>query len=189
MFPGRLISLGITNATSPRSVRLRSGQALCIVGKGTETTNACICGAMPPDSEAKSSAIPRSAALAQRHQEGRNDNCFTATVPARWEWCRLSGRPTLPHKSREGWGNRPWGDAIRMGPVGPPVIPHSSENPHPPTALFGRPHPSTPAQGRLSRAKYGREMGHPTTASRGNAVVRSLGALGALLRMTRMFLL
>jgi hypothetical protein len=79
------------------------------------------------------------------------------------------------------------GRCDKDGPVGPPVIPTRAKIP-PSTALFGSPHPSTPAQGRLSRAKNAREMGHPglSTASWGHAVVRSLGALSALLRMTRM---
>ncbi len=79
-------------------------------------------------------------------------------MTAGWEGYRLSGRPTLPQKTREGWGNRPWGDSSDF------------------------------AQDKFFSRKEHAGDEHPvvlSTASTVQAVVRSFGALGALLRMTR----
>ena len=77
--------------------------------------------AVPTDSETKSSS------LVHPHRSSLIENVETTTaLPAllrRGGWCRLFGRSTLPHKPREGWGNRRWGESYRDGPVGLPVIP------------------------------------------------------------------
>ena len=59
-------------------------------------------GTRPAGSETKSSSIPRSAALAQRHQEGRNDNCSAGAAPVRWEWCHFPEGP--PSRTNRGKG-------------------------------------------------------------------------------------
>jgi hypothetical protein len=157
-----------------------------VKAKGASTASACSGEAMSTDSETKSSGIPRSAHQSSPHQRVETITALPALVR-----CGGSGvtfRKAHPPAQIAGRVGQPSvGRCDQDGPVGPPVIPAQAKIPT--LRLRCSKIPTVrQTQGRLSRAKNAREMGHPglSTASRGHAVVRSFGALSALLRMTRM---
>jgi len=102
---------GATAKRCPRSLRLRSGQALRVLGEGAGATNACTCEATLPHSETKSSPMPRSPAPVQPLREGRNDNCSTAMLPcvdqASLYWIAMQGRGTCSNQRLKQHGYHP----------------------------------------------------------------------------------